>query len=188
MPALIWKNFHQLYVEISSTKSLVSNSKPRVVVDLRKVNTFGIVGRVFILGQKCLHTPSVRTQRPQNALGVGVRTQRPTHLPLATVELRYKVFKTLVGENQTLFLSFQTHDCDTWYLLWIKPAYWFRSWTILGLAGIILCIWGEYFRLSVWLKFPNYLIYPLGTRQMLWPRPDISYAPFPRQKFHWEGW
>ena len=54
----------------------------------------------------------MRTQRPQNALGVGVRTQRPTHLPLATVELRYKVFKTLVEENQTLLLLFQTHYRD----------------------------------------------------------------------------
>ena len=51
----------------------------------------------------------MRTQRPQNALDVGVRTQRPTHLPLATVELRYKVFKTLVEENQTLIYHFQTY-------------------------------------------------------------------------------
>jgi len=43
---------------------------------------------------------------------VFVRTQRPTHLPLATVELRYEVFKTLVKENQTLLLPFQTHYCD----------------------------------------------------------------------------
>ena len=31
-----------------------------------------------------------------------MRTQRPTHLPLAAVELRYMAFKTLVEENQTL--------------------------------------------------------------------------------------
>jgi len=41
-------------------------------------------------------------------VGLNVRTQRPTHLPLATVELRYKVFKTLVEENQTLIYHFQT--------------------------------------------------------------------------------
>jgi len=45
----------------------------------------------------------VRAQRPQNATPWrGVRTQRPTHLPLAGVELRYKAFKSLVEENQTL--------------------------------------------------------------------------------------
>jgi len=46
------------------------------------------------------------------ATKIYVRTQRPTHLPLATAELRYKVFKTLVEENQTLSLLFQTHCCD----------------------------------------------------------------------------
>jgi len=52
---------------------------------------------------------STSSERPWR----GVRTQRPTHLPLAVVEFRYKAFKALVEENQTLFLSFQTHDCDT---------------------------------------------------------------------------
>jgi len=49
------------------------------------------------------------TQRPQNALGVGVRTQRPTHLPFSKlVELKYKAFQTLVEEFRH-FLPSQIH-------------------------------------------------------------------------------